>query len=86
MIKRELYTTFEDGTRLFRTYSDVRKKLIQVDTGIVYDEAIDVENTPHTYIESDEYIDDPEEEEEPIPGADGELLRPQEAIELIFGD
>lgn len=84
MIKRELYTTFEDGTRLFRTYSDVRKKLIQVDTGIVYDEAIDIENTPHTYIESDEYIDEPEEEE-PIPDTDGDLLNAQEAMNIIFG-
>lgn len=84
MIIRELYTTFEDGTRLFRTYSDQRKKLIQLDTGIVYDEAIDIENTPHTYAESDEYIDDePVEDEEPV---DGDLLRAQEAIDLIFGD
>lgn len=85
MIKRELYTTFEDGTRLFRTYSDIRKKLIQVDTGIVYDEAIDIENTPHTYIESDEYIDDEVTEEEPAPGEDGDLLNAQEAMNIIFG-
>lgn len=85
MIKRELYTTFEDGTRLFRTYSDVRKKLIQVDTGIVYDEAIDIENTPHTYIESDEYIDDEVTEEELAPGEDGDLLNAQEAMNIIFG-
>lgn len=52
MIKRVYYMTRKDGVRLYRTYSDSNKYILQVETGIEYSEAIDVENAPYTYIES----------------------------------
>lgn len=57
MIKREFYRTRTDGVNLYRTYSDANKMIIQVETGIEYCEAIDVENAPYTYIESDKDIE-----------------------------
>lgn len=55
MIKTEFYETRQDGVNLYRTYSDVGLR-IQQETGSIYDEAIDVENSGHTYVETDEYI------------------------------
>ena len=57
MILREYYMTRKDGVRLYRTYSDKKKYIIQQPTGIEYSEAIDVENAPYTYIESDKEIE-----------------------------
>ena len=57
MIIKEEYKTRADGVRLFRTYSDEGKQIIQNETGIVYDEAIDVEDAPYTYSESDESVE-----------------------------
>ena len=57
MIIKEEYKTRADGVRLFRTYSDEGKQIIQNETGIVYDEAIDVEDAPNTYSESDEIVE-----------------------------
>lgn len=53
-IINEFYRVREDGVKLFRTYSDEGKKLIQNETGTVYDDAVDVEGAPYTYSESDE--------------------------------
>ena len=69
MIIREEYKTRTDGVKLFRTYSDEGKKIIQNETGIVYAEAVDVENTPYTYSESEEDIE----------------LTAEEALDLILG-
>lgn len=69
MIIKEFYTTRADGVKLFRTYSNAGKCLIQNETGIEYTEAIDVENAPYTYSESDEDIE----------------LTAEEALELILG-
>lgn len=52
-IKREFYLTRKDGVKLYRTYSDKNKVIIQNETGIEYSEAIDVESAPYTYSESD---------------------------------
>lgn len=60
MIIKEEYKTRTDGVKLFRTYSDEGKLLIQNETGIKYTEAIDVENAPYTYSESDEMQDEVE--------------------------
>ena len=60
MLVTELYKTRSDGVKLFRTYSDEGRKLIQNETGIVYTEAIDVEGAPYTYSESEEFIEEPE--------------------------
>lgn len=56
MLIKELYMTRTDGVKLYRNYSDEGKRLIQNETGIVYDEAIDVEDAPYTYTESEELI------------------------------
>ena len=56
MIVKEFYHTRKDGVNLYRTYSDESKYIIQNETGIKYGEAIDVENTPYTYSESDEEL------------------------------
>ena len=69
MIVKEEFKTRGDGVKLFRTYSDEGKKIIQNETGVVYTEAIDVENAPYTYSESDEDIE----------------LTAEEALELILG-
>ena len=53
MIKTEEYMTRSDGVKLIRTYSDAGFQIRQDQTGIVYDEAIDVENSGYTYIETD---------------------------------
>lgn len=56
MIKREYYMTRKDGVVLYKTYSDSNKYIIQQPTGIEYDQAIDVENAPYYYIESEKEI------------------------------
>ena len=39
----------------------IANKIRQIETGIIYDEAIDVENIEYTYEETEEKIDIPEE-------------------------
>ena len=53
-IVTELFKTRNDGVNLYRTYSDLGMQILQVETGIVYDEAVDVEGAPYTYIEYEE--------------------------------
>ena len=72
MIVKEEYKTRSDGVKLFRTYSDENRKIIQNETGIVYAEAIDVENAPYTYCESTEVIEK-------------EAMTAEEALALILG-
>jgi hypothetical protein len=57
MIVREFYTTRKDGVNLFRTYSDEGFYILQNETQIEYAEAIDVENAPYTYSETDKPIE-----------------------------
>ena len=52
MIKTEL---LQEGT-LIRHYSDSGMTLLQVETGIIYDEAIDVVPCQYTYEETDEPV------------------------------
>ena len=63
MIIREYYTTREDGVRLFRTYSDTNHYLYQVETGAIYEEAVDVESANFTYEETDDVINNNEQYE-----------------------
>lgn len=63
MIIKEFYRTRKDGVNLYRTYSDMNVYILQNETGIEYEEAIDVENTPYTYSETDKPIEIIEEEE-----------------------
>ena len=57
MIIKEFYKKRSDGVNLYRTYSDSRLMIRQVETGNVYAEAIDVENAVYTYEETDMSID-----------------------------
>lgn len=59
-LKKEYYTTRADGVRLYRNYSDRNFYIKQFPTGIEYAEAIDVENAPYVYIETDKLIEDDE--------------------------
>lgn len=56
-IVKEFYKTRADDVKLFRTYSDEGKMILQNETGITYTEAIDVEGAPYTYSESDEDVE-----------------------------
>ena len=62
MVKTEYFRTRSDGVHLFRTYSNEGFTLIQNETGIEYSEAVDVENAPYTYTETDEPIEGDTEE------------------------
>ena len=53
MIRTEYLTTREDGVKLYRTYSNAGFQIRQDQTGIVYSEAVDVENSGYTYTETD---------------------------------
>lgn len=69
MIVREEYKTRADGVKLYRTWSDANRILIQNETGIEYTEAIDVEGAPYTYSE----------------GETTPELSAEEALEIILG-
>ena len=55
-----------------RRYSDLGVKLLQVETGLKYEDAVDVVPCKYTYEETDEPID-------------SEPLDPQDALDIIFG-
>ena len=57
MIIREFYLTREDGVNLFRNYSDEGFYILQNETGIEYSEAVDVEDAPYTYSESERLVE-----------------------------
>ena len=63
MIVKEPYMTRRDGVQLFRTYSDRGVYIRKDGTDEKYEEAIDVENAPFLYIETDETVVLPEESE-----------------------
>lgn len=58
MIKKEFLLTREDGVNLYRTYSDINHFIKQIETGIIYIDAIDVEDAPYTYEETDKEINE----------------------------
>ena len=51
MIRKEQYSE-----NLYRTYSDDGYKIRQIETGIVFDDALDTEDAGFTYEETDEKI------------------------------
>lgn len=53
MIRKDFYRTRSDGVNLYRSYSDEGVKIQKVGTDEIYDEAVDVENAPYTYEETD---------------------------------
>ena len=71
MIVRELYLERTDGVKLYRTHSDSGMKIRQDDTDYIYDEAIDVEGTEHTYTETDVPIEDSVTAEEALAALEG---------------
>lgn len=71
MIIKEEYKIRADGVKLFRIYSDDDRDIIQDQTGIVYTEAIDVENALFTYTEGEKRED--------------VELSAEEALDLILG-
>lgn len=83
MIKQEI---LEDNPDLIRTYSTAGFKILQVDTGAIYDEAIDIATTTHIYEETDEPIDDSDSEDYTELDYYEGYLTPQEAIDIMFGD
>ena len=64
MIKKEFYKTRKDGINLYRTYSDEGYRIKQIETSNVYDEAIDIEDAPYTYEETDMPIEEENATEE----------------------
>ncbi len=63
MIITEFYETRPDGVNLYKTYSDSGMQIIQKPTNIIYNSAIDVENSLYTYVESDKKIPSYDDEE-----------------------
>lgn len=57
MIVKEFYRVREDGVWLYKTFSDKNYYILQKPTNVEYDIAIDVENAPYTYIETDKPIE-----------------------------
>ena len=58
MIVREFYETRYDGVNLYRTYSDTNHYIRQIETGVVYSDAVDVEDAPYTYEETEQLIEE----------------------------
>jgi hypothetical protein len=58
MIIKELFKTRKDGVNLYKSYSDENVKLKQVETGVLYDSPIDVEEANFTYEETDVPIEE----------------------------
>ena len=63
MIVREYLMTRKDGVKLFKTYSDQNKYIRKVGTDEEYDIAIDIENAPYTYEETEKEIESVEVEQ-----------------------
>lgn len=57
MIVKEFHRTRADGVNLYRTYSDQSLKIQKVGTNEVYNQAIDVEGAPFTYVETDQAVE-----------------------------
>lgn len=62
MIIKEFYMTRKDGVNLYRTYSDANVFINKVGTEEIYAEAIDVEDAPFTYEETNIPIESDEED------------------------
>ena len=63
MIVKEYYGIRKDKVKLYKTYSDNNKIIHKIGTDEEYDLAIDVENAPFEYEETDKDI--PKIDEEP---------------------
>ena len=63
MVIKKFYLTREDGINLYKTYSDQNFMIHKIGTEEVYAVAIDVENAPYTYEETEEKIETEEIEQ-----------------------
>lgn len=72
MIIKEFYRIRRDGVNLYRNYSDQGMKIHKIGTEEIYDEAIDVENAPFEYEETDTPV-----EVEEVPD--------EEALQILMG-
>lgn len=75
MIIKEFYKTRLDGVNLYRTYSNEGFYIKQMATENLYSEAIDVENTPHVYEETNILIAPTEIDEN-----EGEEIKEEELL------
>ena len=50
-IKKEFVAEMTEGIKLYRTFSDENRKILQNKTGLIYDDAVDIENAEFTYTE-----------------------------------
>ena len=66
MIVKEYYGTRKDKVKLYKTYSDNNKIIHKIGTDEEYDIAIDVENAPFEYEETDKDIPKIDEESKEI--------------------
>ena len=64
MLIKEFYIKRKDGVNLYRTYSDENYKIRQIETDVLYDEAIDVEDSTYTYEETNIPIEKEDEYDE----------------------
>ena len=71
MIKTEFYKTREDGVDLYRTYSDLNVKIQCNETGNIYDEVVNIQNSGHTFIETN------------YPIVINEEYNPEEAVQAL---
>lgn len=60
MIVKEFYVIRKDGVNLYKTYSDKNVYIKKQGTDEEYDTAIDVENAPYVYEETDRKIESEE--------------------------
>ena len=58
MIIKEFYKTREDGINLYKTYSSQNVYIHKIGTNEEYAEAIDIENAPYEYEETNKPIED----------------------------
>lgn len=64
MVIREFYRAREDGVNLYQRHSDKNVMLLQVETGVMYENPIDIEGGPYTYKETDIPVEPPYETED----------------------
>lgn len=51
-IKKEFCFELADGTKLYRTFSDAGKQILQNETGVIFEDAVDVEGAIFSYSET----------------------------------
>lgn len=56
MIVKEYFMTRNDGVKLYKSYSDNNKIIHKIGTQEEYSDAIDVEDAPYVYEETDREI------------------------------